>query len=254
MWMIISGSMNGATKEESMKEIFSIDSAISYQENNWKLRKKTIEMAGARALPFLTISREYGCLGFRVGEAIAGVFNLKYHHEPQWTVYDRGILDHLMKDLNISRSLVETLTDRARDAMDYFYKTTFEKYPPEALVYKKLIETIRILAANGHAIIIGRVGNVITQDLPGGYHVRLLASKEKKMENISAQFNVSRNEARDILAKKGEEREQFILKRLTVDLNDPAIYNLIINTSEITLEDTVALIIKGMEYSGIIKL
>ncbi|MBP7735762.1 MAG: cytidylate kinase-like family protein [Spirochaetes bacterium] len=237
-----------------MKEIFSIDSAISYQESNWKTRKKTVDMTGSNALPFLTISREYGCLGYRVGVAVADIFNTKYHNEPRWTVFDRGILDHLMKDMNISRNLAETLTDRARDSMDYFFKTTFEKYPPEALVYKKLVETIRIIAANGHAVIIGRVGNVITRDLHLGYHVRLLASKEKKIDNITEQFKVSRNEAKDILAKKGEEREQFILKRLTVDMNNPSIYNLVINTSELSIEDTASLILKGMECSGIIKI
>ncbi|HPC40428.1 MAG TPA: cytidylate kinase-like family protein [Spirochaetota bacterium] len=237
-----------------MKEIFSMDSALSYQERNWKLRKKTVDMGAKKSLPFLTISREYGCLGYSVGEAIARIFNTEYRHDPMWTVYDRAIIDHLMKDMNISFELAETLTDKARNAMDYFFKTSFRKYPPEAMVYRKLVETIRILAANGHAIIIGRVGNVITSDLPQGYHVRLFASAEKKVENICNQFKVKKSEARDILAKKGEVREQFLLKHLTVDLNDPSIYNIMINTTDLTIEDTASLIIKGMENSGIIKL
>ncbi len=237
-----------------MKEIFSIDHAVSYQENNWKIRKKTIDMTGSRALPFLTISREFGCLGYRVGEAIADIFNREYRHDPQWTVFDRGLLDHLMKDMNISYELAETLTDKARNAMEYFFKTSFSKYPPEAVVYRKLVETIRILAANGHAIIIGRVGNVITKDLPQGYHVRLYASHEKKLENISIQFKVNNSEARDILGKKGEAREQFLLKHLAVDMNDPAIYNLMINTSDLTIEETARFIINGMSYSGNVKL
>ncbi len=237
-----------------MKEIFSMDSAISYQESNWKSRKKTVDMGNKKSLPFLTISREYGCLGYSVGEALADIFNKEQRHDPMWAVYERGIIDHLMKDMNISYELAETLTDKARNAMDYFFKTSFRKYPPEAMVYRKLVETIRILAANGHAIIIGRVGNVITRDLPRGYHVRLFASAEKKLENLCNQFNIKKSEAREILEKKGEVREQFLLKHLTVDLNDPSIYNIMINTTDLSIEDTARFIIKGMEHSGIITL
>jgi len=247
-------SMARDKRGENMKEIFSMDSAIAYQESNWKRRRKTVDMGTPASLPFLTISREYGCLGYSVGEAIAQIFNKEYRHDPMWSVYDRGIIDHLMKDMNISFELAETLTDKARNAMDYFFKTSFRKYPPEAMVYQKLVETIRILAANGHAIIIGRVGNVITSDLPRGYHVRLFASHEKKVENISNHFKVKKSEAKDILAKKGEVREQFLLKHLTVDLNDPSIYNIMINTTNLSIEDTARFIIKGMEYTGLIKL
>jgi len=43
-----------------MKEIFSIDSAIAYQEKHWKLRKKTVSMTEKESLTYMTISREYG--------------------------------------------------------------------------------------------------------------------------------------------------------------------------------------------------
>jgi cytidylate kinase len=134
-----------------------------------------------------------------------------------------------------------------------FLQTTFSKYLSEVMVYKKLVETIRIIAANGHAVIIGRVGNVITGDLDNGYHVRLIASDEKKMENISGHLNISKKEAKDILAKKGEVREQFILKRLKVDMTDPAMYDVIINMNSLNFEETARLILKGMEISGHIK-
>lgn len=236
-----------------MKEVFSIDGALTYQESNWKRRKNSVELTGTHALPFLTISREFGCLGYCVGEAIATILNKEYRHDPEWSVYDRAILDRLMKDMNISYKLAETLTDKAWTSMEYFFKTSFSKFPPEVMVYKKLVETIRILAANGHAIIIGRVGNAITADLSRGFHVRLYASPEKKIENIISQYRVTKNEARDILAKKGETREEFILKHLTVDLNDPSTYNMMINTTGLTIDETARLILKGMVHFNLIK-
>src|SRR4030042_2835914 len=188
---------------KAMKEIFSIDKAIAYQENNWKQRKNSIDMGENNALPFLTISREYGCLAHSVGDEISKILNSDYPHVPLWTVYDRNLLDQIMNDMNISYKLAETLTDKARSSMADFLQTTFSTYLPEVMVYKKLVETIRIIAANGHAIIIGRVGNVITGNLAHGFHVRLIASQEKKIENIREHFNVSKKEAKEILSKQG---------------------------------------------------
>ncbi len=236
-----------------MKEIFSIDRAIAYQEKNWKHRKKTVNMSEKESLPFITISREYGCLGYNVGVEAARILNQKYRPDNAWTVFERHLLDRVMEDMHISRELAETLTDKGKSFMADYFRITFSSYPPEAAVYKKLVETIRILAANGHAVIIGRVGNVITKDMPRGFHVRLIASEARKIENISRQFNISKKEAKDVLAKKGEAREQFILKRLKVNMADPAQYSVVINTTDLSLEASAQLVVQGMELTGLIK-
>jgi cytidylate kinase len=235
----------------AMREIFSIDSAISYQENNWKHKKKTVSMTEKESLPFITISREYGCLGYQVGVEAARLLNGLCRPDQQWAVFERRILDRVMEDMHISRELAETLTDRGKSFMADYFRITFSNYPPEAAVYTKLVETIRLIAANGHAVIIGRVGNVITRDMPRGYHVRLIASPEKKIENIGRQFKIPVKKAKEVLAKKGEAREEFILKRLKVDMADPQQYGLVINTSDLSIEATARLIVKGMEYAGL---
>ncbi|OHD65301.1 MAG: hypothetical protein A2176_15305 [Spirochaetes bacterium RBG_13_51_14] len=236
-----------------MKHVFSIDSAIAYQERNWKLRKKSVDLTEKHALPFITISREYGCLGYRVGEALAKILNETYYHIPSWAVYERHLLDRLMEDMHISYELAETLTDSAKSSMADYFRIIFSSYPPEVVLYKKLVETIRILAANGHAIIVGRVGNVITRDMHKGYHVRLIASKEKRIDNIMRHLDVTKKDAKNLLSTKGEVREQFVLSRLRVDMNDPSLYSLVINTTDLDIDQTARFIVKGMELSGIIK-
>jgi cytidylate kinase len=235
-----------------MKEIFTIDHALSYQEGNWKQRKKTVNMSGKRALPFVTISREFGCLGYFVGQSVAAILNKDYRHEPLWTVFDKNILDRLVTDFNISYELAETLTEKAKGSMADYFRMSFSKYPPEAVVYRKLVETMRIIAANGHAVIIGRVSNVVTRDLPKGYHVRITASTQKKIRNISKQFDITQNEAKKIVEKGEEDREKFLLKRLKVDMTKPTYYDLLINTTDYTTDETAQLIIKGMESAGLV--
>lgn len=235
-----------------MKEIFSIDSAIAYQEKNWKLRRKSVNMTEKGALPFITISREYGCLGYNVGVEIASILNHTYRPDNKWAVFERHLVDRVMEDMHMSRELAETLTETGKGFMEDYFRITFSSYPPEAVVYKKLVETMRILAANGHAVIIGRVGNVITRDMPRGYHVRLIASEGRRIENICGQFKLSKKEAKEMLAGKGESREQFILKRLKVDIADPAQYSVVINTTDLSHEATAKLIIRGMGLTGVL--
>jgi hypothetical protein len=235
-----------------MKEILSIDHALVYQECNWKLRKK-VDMEGKHALPFITISREYGCLGYNVGQAIVNIFNDQNRDDPRWVLYARNVLERLSEDMDISYELAETLTEKAKGSMTDYLRVIFSTYPPEAVVYRKLVEIMRIIAANGHAVIIGRVANVITKDLPKGFHVRIIASPEKKIQNIINQYNISQKEAKKILEQKSEEREKFFLKRLKVDTTDPALYDLVINATNYTINDTAKLIIGGMESAGIIQ-
>ncbi len=235
-----------------MKNIFAFDNAISYQEEHWKQRKSTVDMSDKSALPFVTISREYGCLGYAVGEALAILLNREYNPAQRWDLYDRNLLDRLMDDMHLSRELAETLTSHAQSSMADYLRMTLSNYPPEVMIYKKLFETIRTIAANGHAIIIGRVGNVITRDLHRGYHIRLVSTEEKKIENISTVLGLSRPEAKKVLSEKGEVREQFILKRLKVDLTDPHLYDLLINTAHYDSEGAAQLIAAGMRSAGIL--
>ena len=237
-----------------MKNIFAFDSAVSYQEDHWKLRKRSVDMSEENALPFITISREYGCLGYAVGEALAELLNTEHKHEQRWDLYDRNLLDRLMDDMHLSRELAETLTSRAQSSMADYLKNVLSDYPPEVMVYEKLIETIRTIAANGHAIIIGRVGNVITRDMPRGFHVRLVAGEEKKIDNLSKLCGLSRQEAKKVLAEKGDVRDQFILKRLKVDITDPHLYDLVINATRYSGEGTARLIIPGIRSAAWIRL
>ena len=44
-----------------------------------------------------------------------------------------------------------------------------------------------------------------------------------------------------------------MLKHITVDLNDPTIYNIMINTSGLSIGETARLIVDGMSFAGISK-
>lgn len=224
----------------------AMERAIAHQMKNWHGRKHRVDLPERKGrLPFITIAREYGCLGYPVAERIAEILNGP-GPDPLWEAFDRVLVDRIMEDLGISSTLAATLTDTARSEMSEFFRTTFSSFPAEVAIYKKLVETVRIIAANGHAIIVGRVGNMITRDFATGFHVCLVASDEKKAGNLCRQFNVSKNECQAMLLKGREGREEYINAHLRIDTTDPSLYDMVLNTTDLDREQTARTIIGAM--------
>ena len=68
-----------------------------------------------KSTSFITISREYGCAGFRIADQLAEALNEKPSANiPPWTVYDRMLVDTVCQDYQFSRALVNSM-DLQRD-------------------------------------------------------------------------------------------------------------------------------------------
>lgn len=202
--------------------------------------------------PFVTISREYGCGGFEVAEKLSSILNSEYNFKNPWAAYDKKVLDTVMDDMGICQCLAETLTTSARRSLTEFIQTAFSDFPSQVSIYKKLVETIILLAENGHVVIVGRAGNVITRDMKSGFHVRLVADLEWRIDRIASMFRISRHESREMINKKSKERDIYMKKYVKFDITDPHNYHLFINNSLYSSEEVARLIIEGMKLKGLI--
>ncbi len=228
---------------------------LSAQVKYWQQMKEQIsakEVEKKQNPTFVTISREYGCCGYQLAETLVKLINEKYNPEPVWAAYDRKLLDKIMKDMGLSQSLTETLTNNARKTLTNLLQTTFSNFPPQVAVFRKLVETIRILALNGNVVIVGRAGNVITRDYESGYHVRLVASMDWRIKNVQETSGMSRKDAEKTILEKSKEREGFIKEYVKFDLSNPHNFHIVINNSPHTLEEAARLIIEGMKIKGLI--
>jgi cytidylate kinase len=202
--------------------------------------------------PFVTISREYGCGGFEVAERLSTILNTEYKFKSPWAAYDKQVLESVMEDMGICQCLADTLTASARKSLTEFLQTAFSDFPSQLSVFKKLVETIILLAENGHVVIVGRAGNVITRDMKSGFHVRLVADLEWRIERIASMFRISRHEAREMIAKKSKERDSYMKKYVRFDTADPHNYHMLVNDSLYSTEEAARLIIEGMKIKGLI--
>ncbi len=231
----------------------SMEKYISSQYRQWQQRKEKIdEETVQKPHPFITISREYGSGGYEIAEKIAEKINESKGGEKIWAAYDRLLLEKIMDDMGFNQSLTETMTGNARKSMTNLIQTSFSKFPPQVTVYRKLVETIRLLVVNGHVIIVGRAGNVITRDLPGGMHVRIIAPMEYRIDRMIKLTGENRHNVEKMIKKKGTEREKFMKEYVKFDPSDPANFDLIINNARYSTEEAANLIISSMKVRNIL--
>ena len=236
----------------------SIGTLINSQFAYWRQQREAAGplkglVARREREPFITISREYGCGGYYIAGTIAKLLNTDYRALPEWVAYDRKVLDTVMEDMGLSSQLVETLTTSARKQMTNLFQTTFSKFPPQVAVYRKLAETVRTLALHGHVVIVGRAGRAITRGMENGFHARIIAPLEWRVERMAGLCKITKKDAERMILEKSRRREDFLKTFVRFDSADPHNYHLTIDESEFTPDGVARLIVEGMRLRGLLR-
>ena len=147
---------------------------------------------------------------------------------------------------------METMTGNSRKTMTDLFQTYFDKFPPQVAVYRKLAETVRILAEVGNVVLVGRASNIITREIPKGMHVRVIASMDFRINNIVKVKKLSKKDAEKLILEKTRERDSFIREYLKFDVADNSNYDMVINNSNHTAEQVAGLILDAMRCKGLI--
>jgi cytidylate kinase len=186
-------------------------------------------------LPFITISREFGCEAVPLAQHLAELLNERCRPTIPWVAYDQQLLDAVAKELHLAKPVIESLDERRRDEMSELFNAILNLKVDEGLVVRKTAEVIRSLASHGNAILVGRGGYLITQDLRTGLHIRLVAPRSWRVQKFAQKHNVPFHEAEHILNVGERERERF-LRTFFVQSGDPDSYHdLILDNSRFNL-------------------
>lgn len=190
------------------------------------------------ALPFVTISRQFGCHAYSMAEKLVEILNEKSAGR-EWVIYDRKLLEMISKQEDISEDLIANLNERLRSQIEDWWMQVISGVPSESFILKRLVSSICALASTGYVIIIGRGSCVITRELEGGIHVRTVAPLEWRIENLRRYPDRIKEASKKNLIKMDQEREQFIKKYFRLEINDPVHYHLVLNSEMLTIEEQV---------------
>ena len=127
------------------------------------------------------------------------------------------------------------MDDTRRGEMTELFDAILNRKVDETLVFRKLAEVVRSLAAHGHSVIVGRGGYLVTHDLTAGVHVRLVAPHEWRVHKVAADRNLTVREAEKIVTEGQRRRDNFMRAFFVQDPLRPFHYDLIIDNSRFSL-------------------
>ncbi len=192
-----------------------------------------------RPIPFVTISRQFGCEAIMLAEMLAKEFDFADKLEAgSWQVYNRRLIEAMADQKYSFDQLMAALDSKARGAIEEFVETLVGQISDLKLLHK-LIQTLRATATLGRCIIIGRGGAIVTRDLPGGIHVRLVASEEIRLKGLVERYGWTDEKARQEVKEQDSSRQSFYKKYLHRDSGDPEIYDLVLNSGRLSQSEMV---------------
>ena len=118
--------------------------------------------------------------------------------------------------------------------------------PAEWTIVHKTTDTILQLARMGNVVIVGRGANIITAKLKNTFHIRLIASLEKRVEHIKELMDMNEKEALTYIKKEDENRKKYLKSYFHVDADDPLLYHMTINTDLLTHRGAAYLIAEAV--------
>ncbi|MEX0799642.1 MAG: cytidylate kinase-like family protein [Dehalococcoidia bacterium] len=114
-----------------------------------------------------------------------------------------------------------------------------ERVEPEvtdSLYMKTITVILRELGDRGDIVVLGRGSQMILRELPGALHVLTLAPRELRVQRLAEREGVTEAEAAKRVDDSDKARGAFYHKFWKVDVSDPRLYDLAIETSHLSFE------------------
>jgi len=189
-------------------------------------RKATTDKEPVR--PTITISREFGCEGLPVAEKTQALLQEKTG--ATWGIMDRGILDKVASNRDLSDEILTNLGEKNR-FLDDVMSTLFTNWSSDKETYKRLCNQILPYAKSGNVIMVGIGAGILTQNLPNCHKFRIIAPMEYKVKSVALRHGISEDEAEKLIVKRQKQRNDFIKDFLNKDITDVSLYDVIYNNA-----------------------
>jgi len=201
-----------------------------------------------QAGPVITISRMTGCDGREVAASLVNHLNIKYNTS-KWRWIDKDIIYHAAHELRTDTQRVETYYQGlSMNDMSEMIMAFSGSFVTDSSVRKAIREVVLTMAREGHAVIIGRGGVSITQDIPRALHVRLVAPLFWRVDNVKKKKGMLAEKAEKYVAETDEKRNKLItefLDRKPVNLD--TLFDVTLNRSSFSVDQLSELLLEMYE-------
>jgi cytidylate kinase len=197
--------------------------------------------------PCITISRQTGAGAKPVCEKLIQIMDS--YSEPEgisWAFFDKNLIEKILDDNKLPKQISEFMKEGKYKHLNSAVYELLGLKPSEWTLIHKTTETILQLARMGNVVIVGRGANIITSKLKNAFHVRLVASIEKRVEHMMSLLGLNEKEALNHIKKVDENRKKYIKSYFSADFDDPLLYHLVLNTDLLTHNGAANLIAEAV--------
>jgi cytidylate kinase len=198
----------------------------------------------------VTVARQHGSQGEVVAQEVARLLKANY--------LDKELIAMAAQRAGVAESVVVERDERVLTGTEKVLRIVMESmvrgasaeaYPDYLMVarygdevpasqevdekrYRELIAGVmKGLAQAGNAVVMGRGGNILLKDVPGVLRVFVVAPLEARVRRVMEQEGVDAQEATRRIHRVDGNRSAFIKQLVKADWDDPANYDLVVNTS-----------------------
>lgn len=202
--------------------------------------------------PFITISREYGCEAFLVATELAERLNAHDKEANPWLIYDRKLVEKVADDLEVTNEIIARMTTHHRNAFEEFLSSMVLNIPSNDVIYRRIAKIIRSIAWHGNAIIVGRGGAFLCNDMHAGFHFRMVAPFEWRLQKtIEKKHGADPGLMRSQLISMDKERTAFYRKYFPTSNIEFYDFDLTFNNEKLNaseIADHILLCMKGRKF------
>ncbi|NLI16427.1 MAG: cytidylate kinase-like family protein [candidate division Zixibacteria bacterium] len=218
----------------------AIEIIVDRQIRRWELEKnrpgEKVSLP-ERPGPIITISRQKGSGGSLAAQKLAELTG--------FTLIGRDIIDQISLDIGAQKRLVETLDESVRSKFELWVEGLFRRRIIDTSDYlKSLAKIIGAVSHHGKAIIVGRGANFILGK-KRGFHVRVVADIEFRVESLMTRLMISKTAALEEISRSDEQRRKFIKSDFGKEIDDPQEYDLVVNSTFLNPEQVAQLILNS---------
>jgi hypothetical protein len=182
----------------------------------------------------ITLSREFGAGGARIAGRVAV--------ELGFQLWDDELIAYVARKANAEPTVVRELDEHPRDLLRDVVAGSFWGTRISGSKYRSLVtHAVGELAKRGGAVIVGRGANFLVEP-EQALRVRVVCPLKQRVDRHARKAQVAWAEAAQHVQHMDQERERFVRQLCAEQCADPAHYDLIVNTRDLSDETAARLI------------
>jgi cytidylate kinase len=198
--------------------------------------------------PVVTLAALYGAGGSVVGPQVAERLGVPF--------FDRAIPEAVAARTGLSSDAVASVDEAPRRGMDRLLSSLGRASVPTGTPagagehldrqerrLRGYIEEVLTEASVSGGVVLGRGGMVILREVPWALHVHLRGPREERLRQAMAIEGLDRETAERRQKAEDKTRIGYVRRAYGVDGEDPGLYHVVLDSTELTFDASVELIV-----------